>query len=145
MTDVVKLAERLYRKVNSQRVPMEVGTADLINLIEDAIRRLYVISGRAFLMSDDKFELDEEGVVTTFADTLISDEEEWVLLEAQISFYKWVQNNVDDQTSYTTDAMSVTHGDKPYEHIGQTIDRLSGERDRIWYAMVRYNQIGVAD
>lgn len=145
MTDVVKLAERLYRKVNSQRVPMEVGTADLINLIEDAIRRLYVISGRAFLMSDDKFELDGKGVVTTFADTLVSDEEEWVLLEAQISFYKWVQNNVDDQTSYTTDAMSVTHGDKPYEHIGQTIDRLSGERDRIWYAMVRYNQIGVAD
>lgn len=51
---------------------------------------------------------------------------------------------MDDQTSYTTDAMSVTHGDKPYEHIGATIDRLEGERDRIWYAMVRFNQLGVS-
>jgi len=54
-----------------------------------------------------------------------------------------VQASVDDQTSYTTDAMSVTHGDKPYEHIGQTIDRLEGELARIWYAMARYNQLGV--
>ena len=51
---------------------------------------------------------------------------------------------MDDQTSYTTDAMSVTHGDKPYEHIGATIDRLEGELARIWYAMVRFNQLGVS-
>lgn len=67
-----------------------------------------------------------------------------MLLQAQIAFYKWVQASVDDQTSYTTDAMSVTHGDKPYEHIGATIDRLEGERDRIWYSMVRFNQLGVS-
>lgn len=66
-----------------------------------------------------------------------------MLLKAQILFYKWVQASVDDQTSYSTDALSVTHGDKPYEHIGSTIDRLEGELARIWYAMVRFNQLGV--
>lgn len=51
---------------------------------------------------------------------------------------------MDDQTSYTTDAMSVTHGDKPYEHIGQTIDRLQKEMDIVWSRMVRFNQLGVS-
>ena len=65
-----------------------------------------------------------------------------MLLKAQILFYKWVQASVDDQTSYSTDAMSVTHGDKPYEHIGSTIDRIEKELSRTWYAMVRFNQLG---
>lgn len=51
---------------------------------------------------------------------------------------------MDDQVSYTTDAMSVTHGDKPYVHIGQTVDRLEGELARVWYSMIRYNQLGVS-
>lgn len=51
---------------------------------------------------------------------------------------------MDDSVSYTTDAMSVTHGDKPYEHIGATIDRLQKELDVIWSRMVRYNQLGVS-
>lgn len=51
---------------------------------------------------------------------------------------------MDDQVSYTTDALSVTHGDKPYVHIGSTIDRLEGELARVWYAMPRYNQLGVS-
>ena len=144
MTDIVKLARRLYKKIKSQNVPEEFGKGDQMDLIEDAIRQLYVISGRQALMSDDKFEYDENDYPESFADDLAQDEVEWVLLQAQVSFYKFVQASVDDQTSYTTDAMSVTHGDKPYEHIGQTIDRLEGERDRIWYSMIRYNQIGVS-
>ena len=68
----------------------------------------------------------------------------YVLLKAQILFYKWVQASMDDSVSYTTDAWSVTHGDKPYEHVGETINRLEGELSRIWYAMPRFNQLGVS-
>ena len=121
MTDVVKLAHQLYRKINQQQVPEEIGWVDLVHLIADAIEELYVISGRTFLYSEDKFTLN-----------------------AQIEFYKWVQASVDDQRSYSTDAMSVTHGDKPYEHIGATIDRLEKELAVIWTRMVRFNQLGVS-
>lgn len=145
MTDVVALAKRLHRKINSQRTPEEVHWMDQVNWIIDAIRQLYVISGRALNFSDDMFYRDEEIEGSLFLkDTLSLDEEEWVLLEAQIEFYKWVQASHDDLVSYSTDAMAVTHGNKPYEHIAATIDRLEGERNRIWYTMVRYNQIGVA-
>ena len=145
MTDVVKLANRLYRKVNQQQTPVPVGWIDLVQKIEDAIEDLYVISGRSSQFSEDMFEVDESGSVCTFAADLELDERKWIVKKAEIEFYKWVQASVDDQTSYSTDAMSVTHGDKPYEHIGQTIDRLQGELNRIWYTMTRYNQLGVAE
>ena len=145
MTDVVALGEKLFRRINQQTTPAEVDWTDLMHYIEDAIEDLYVISGRSSLYSEDKFEMDEYGRVCTFADDLELDERRWVIKKAEIEFYKWVQASVDDNTSFTTDAMSVTHGDKPYEHIGETIDRLNGELNRIWYAMTRFNQLGVAE
>lgn len=144
MTDVKKLAEQLYRKINQQNVPDEVDKDDLVFLIKEAIEHLYVISGRTFLYSEDKFTLDDYDVPESFADDLELDERQYVVQRAQIEFFKWVQASVDDQTSYTTDAMSVTHGDKPYEHIGQTIDRLEKELALTWSRMVRYNQLGVS-
>ena len=144
MTDVVALAQRLHRKINSQRTPEEVHWTDQVLWVAEAIRKLYVISGRAIQFNEDMFEYDESGDIMSFSETLSPDEVEWVLLEAQIEFYKWVQASHDDMVSYTTDAMAVTHGNKPYEHIGSTIDRLEGERNRIWYAMTRFNQIGVS-
>lgn len=144
MTDVVALAQRLYMRINQQTTPEPVGWIDLVHIIEEAIEDLYVISGRSALFSEDMFETDESGNVCTFSDTLALDERKWVIKKGEIEFYKWVQASVDDSTSYTTDAMSVTHGDKPYEHIGATIDRLQAELNRIWYAMTRYNQLGVS-
>ena len=145
MTDVVALAQRLHRKINSQRTPEEVHWTDQVLWISEAIRKLYVISGRYALFSEDMFTYDESGNIESFESDLSLDEQEWVLLEAQIEFYKWVQASHDDMVSYTTDAMAVTHGNKPYEHIAATIDRLEGERNRIWYTMTRYNQIGVSE
>lgn len=145
MTDVVNLAHRLYRRINQQVTPVKVGWSDLVSTIMDAIEDLYVISGRSSQFSEDMFEMDDSDSTCTFSGDLQLDERKWVVKKAEIEFYKWVQASVDDQTSYSTDAISVTHGDKPYEHIGNTIDRLQGELNRIWYAMTRFNQLGVAD
>ena len=78
MTDVVALAERLYKKVNQQRTPEEVVWTDLVNYIVEAIESLYVLSGRTFSFDDGKFEYDETGVAISFADELKSDEKQWV-------------------------------------------------------------------
>lgn len=144
MTDVVSLAYRLHRKIKWQEVPETVTYEDLVEIVCDAIRKLYVISGRTFLFSEDKFEVGDTEHELFFADDLQIDEVEWVLLECQIEFYKTCQSNVDNITSYTTDAMSVTHGDKPYKNLGETIDRLKDEQNVIWTRMVRFNQLGVS-
>ena len=144
MTDLQKLAKRLFNKIKWQEVPETVGFTDLIDLICDAIRKLYVISGRTFLFSEDMFVEDENGQIITFTADMEIDEVEWVLLESQIEFYKTCQSNVDNLTSYTTDAMAVTHGDKPYKNLSETIGGLKDEQNVIWTRMVRYNQLGVS-
>lgn len=146
MTDVVKLAKKLYRAINQQTTPETVGQLDLIYLIMDAIEELYIISGRQSQFSEDMFDMDTEApqIECTFADDLSTDERNWVVLDAEINFYKWVQNSVDDMFSYSTDAMTVSHGDKPYKNIGETIADRKEKLNRIWYSMIRYNQLGVS-
>lgn len=56
-----------------------------------------------------------------------------------INFFKLVQTNYNGLVSYTTDAMSVTHGDKPFQNLKDTIDGLKAERDVVWWRMVEYN------
>lgn len=144
MTNITDIAHRLFRKIKWQEVPEEVNHEDLVDLVCDAIRKLYVISGRTFMFSEDLFVEGEQNDIV-FQNDMEIDEVEWVLLESQIEFYKTCQSNVDDLTSYTTDAMAVTHGDKPFKNIGETIDRLKAEQNVIWTRMVRFNQLGVAE
>ena len=147
MTDLDMLAKRLFNKIKWQNTPEQIGADDLVDLICDAIRMLFVISGRTNLFSEDMFIYDEEdpdrASPVSFAYDFLIDEIEWILLSAQIEFYKTCQSNVDDLTSYTTDAMAVSHGDKPYKNLGETLDRLTDERNVVWTRMVRFNQLGV--
>jgi hypothetical protein len=141
------LAKRLFNKIKWQNTPEQIGADDLVDLICDAIRMLFVISGRTNLFSEDMFIYDEEdpdrASPVSFAYDFLIDEIEWILLSAQIEFYKTVQSNVDDLLSYTTDAMSLSHGDKPYKNISESLDRLTDERNVVWTRMVRFNQLGV--
>jgi hypothetical protein len=118
---------------------------------------LYVISGRTFVYSDDMFIDtppidDEEEAINSdedidglwFTEDLALDEQEWVLLEGEISFYNMALSNVDDLTSYTTDAMAVTHGDKPYKNIKSTVEDRQRKQAVVWTRMVRFNQLGVS-
>lgn len=144
MTDIVALTHRLYKKIKLQKVPETLHWTDQIDYITDGIRHLYVLSGRELQFSEDLFEYDESGHICSFANDLTLAETEWVLLDAQTEFYRFVQASVDDQVSYSTDATSVTHGDKPYEHIGETIDKLEMKKAVVWTRLVRYNQLGVS-
>lgn len=167
MTDIIKLAQRLHRRIRWQEIPEQLTSTDLMDILCDAIRMLYVISGRTFQFSEDMFvdtyEYDEpilpedEPVVIDHMDTkhvveeglwftedLKLDEQEWVLLEGEISFYNMALSNVDDLQSYTTDAMSVTHGDKPYKNIKATVEDRQMKQAVVWTRMVRFNQLGVS-
>ena len=138
MTDVIGLASRLFNRIEWQRVPDTVTREDLTEMIADAIRYLYVVTGRTEQFKDDMFTVSG-GLYSTFSQTLLLDEQEYVLLTAEIGFYKKVQASVSDQVSYTTDAMSVAHGDKPFANIQQKLTDLERDRRIIWYKMIRYH------
>lgn len=138
MTDIVLLARKLYERIEWQRVPDTVTQEDLTILIADAIRHLYVMTGRA-LMLDESMFVQEDGMYISFSEKLPADECEYVILTAELAMFKKVQTTVNDLTSYSTDAMTVTHGDKPYANLAQTIANLDEERLKVWYKMYRYH------
>lgn len=171
----------------------EVTQDDLLELIAEAIRELYVYIGRGDEEIEDKFiyeepdpepepEPDEDGQTdadsgddttdtgdhddTTdaddeggeeseqdseepepdpapieFADRLSPDEQLWVILTAALAFFKKTQSQYDGLVSYSTDAMAVTHGDAPFKNLQTKIDGIKGERDVVWWRMVRYNML----
>lgn len=59
MTDMGMLAERLKHRVEWQAVPEDMYTEDLTVFIADAIRYLYVITGRGLRFREDWFVRDE--------------------------------------------------------------------------------------
>lgn len=138
MTDMISLTSRLFDRIEWQRVPSTVAREDLTKLIADSIRYLYIVTGRSSLFQESMFTVDG-GLYSSFSDTLQLDEEEYVILTAEISFYKKVQTGVSDQVSYTTDAMSVSHGDKPFANLQQKLIDLESQRRIIWYKMTRFH------
>jgi hypothetical protein len=102
MTDIMKLAEALFTRIEWQSVNDPVTIEDMTGYIVEAIKTLYVMTGRAMLFSDDLIIKTEETYV--FKETLPLDEQEYVLVTAQVDFLRKVQTSVDNLTSYTTDA-----------------------------------------
>lgn len=137
MTDVIGLASRLFNRIEWQHTPDDVTKDDLAELVANAIRYLYVVTGRALEFNESMFTTGEDSY--TFSQTLQLDEEEYVILTAEINFYKKVQSSVSDQVSYTTDAMSVSHGDKPFANLQQKLVDLESQRRIIWYKMIRFH------
>lgn len=68
-------------------------------------------------------------------------EKKYVLICAQITFYKRVQADVNNITSYSTDALTVTGGDKPYAHLADTIDKLENERRIVFYKLDKFRLV----
>lgn len=92
------------------------------------------------MFSEDMFTVDG-GMYTSFSEKLEIDEKLYVLATAEIAFLRRVQSSVDDMTSYTTDAMAVTHGDKPFANLQQKIVDAEANRDKIWYKMIRFHHL----
>ena len=146
MTNVDDLVLELVRRTKYQ-TPPPGGTTydDYFYDIQSGIRRLYVDTGRYLLYDPNGYVLepaplkdDPDRTIWFYKDIFPADETMYILKAAEIEFYQVVQAKVNDQVSYSTDGLSVTHGDKPYANLGATIDRLERELRKLFYKMVRY-------
>ena len=105
MTELKRLAAELKQRTEWQDVPVQLTEADYQEIARQAIRQLYVMTGRSE-------QYDGEAAVT-----LNADEYEYALTTAEIAFYRKVQSDVNRIVGYSTDAMSITNADKPYANI----------------------------
>ena len=136
MTNITVLANELKTETAWQRTPDVVTDEDYLKMIVKAIKTLFIDTGRTFQYNNEMLVV--ENGETYFDYDLKIDEEKYVMLLAQISFFKKVQSDVNNIVSYTTDALSVTSADKPYTHLQNTISELENERRIVFYKMSRF-------
>lgn len=126
MTDVEQLAVELKQRTEWQDTPVELEDADYQEIVVQAIRHLYVMTGR-YLQFVRNTEIE-----------LTADEFEYVLTTAEMGFYRKVQADVNRIVGYSTDAMTITNADKPYANLSQTLTELANRQRILYYKMVRY-------
>lgn len=134
---VSDLASSLERKTKWQKTPMPLSEFDYVDMVKDAIKKLYIDTGRASVFHSSMFKTDIDGEVFLQTDLPI-DEEAYVMLCAQLGFFERVATDVNNIVGYVTDAMTVTNADKPYANLKDTMDRLERERRICYYKMARY-------
>ena len=116
----------LKQRTEWQDVPVQLTEADYQEIVRQAIRHLYVMTGRSE-------QYDGETAII-----LNADEYEYALTTAELAFYHKVRADVNRIVGYSTDAMSITNADKPYANISQTIAELSNRQRILYYKMTRF-------
>ena len=126
MTDMQKMAQELKQRTEWQDTPVELVHEDYLEIVRQAVRHLYVMTGR-YMQYDENIAI-----------ALSADEYEYVLTTAEIGFYRRVQSDVNRIVGYSTDAMTITNADKPYSNISQTVNELLNRQRILYYKMTRY-------
>ena len=126
MTDMQKMAQELKQRTEWQDTPVELVQEDYLEIVRQAVRHLYVMTGR-YMQYDENIAI-----------ALSADEYEYVLTTAEIGFYRRVQSDVNRIVGYSTDAMTITNADKPYANISQTVNELLNRQRILYYKMTRY-------
>ena len=120
------MAQELRQRTEWQDTPVELAHEDYLEIVRQAVRHLYVMTGR-YTQYDDSSEI-----------ALSADEYEYVLTTAEIGFYRRVQSDVNRIVGYSTDAMTITNADKPYSNISQTVNELLNRQRILYYKMTRF-------
>lgn len=137
MTSIANLIDELKFDVQFQSTPRAITDEEYISIVTRGIRKLYVDTGRSDEYVSIGYTTDDEYNLYFQAD-LTPVETEYVLIIAKKLFYETVQSSVNTMVSYSTNALTVTQGDKPYANIANTLDKLEHERIITYYKMIPY-------
>ena len=141
MLNISKMAKWLKEKTEWQETPAPLTDKNYLNMIIEGIERLFVDTGRSDLYNEDLYVQIEGTEDYGYDYDFPLDERRYIQICAQMNFFSKVQTDVNNAFGYTTDALSVTHADKPYENLDSTLGKLEQERRIIYYKMVRYTLI----
>ena len=140
MTDIGGLSEKLYQKIEWQKLPAgmtsEEKTRMLKNAIIEGIEDLFVVTGRAASYSSYTYNENDE-----FSYDLLLDERMYVMCYAEMAVYSKVRTQYTELLGYTTNALTVTNADKPYAYMTGSINELKKRLELYYYKMVRYSHL----
>lgn len=124
------LVEKVKSYTKFQQVPVPFTDEEYGNFVVDGIRGLYVDTGNS-----SGFDKDFDVETRTFKTTLTTAEYEYVVNGALMGFYSLVQQDVNRLVGYSTDSLSITHADKPYENISSEVERLKERQIEVFFVI----------
>ena len=136
--DIASMGNELKRRTVWQRTPEPLSDYDYRFMIIEALKFMFIMTGRASRYNNSVL-IWSGPLPVRYYDDIEPDEQEYILVSAEIMFYRKVQASVNNIVGYTTDALSVTNADKPYQYIAQTIKELEKKQRTLFYKMVRFN------
>lgn len=131
------LVDELRRLTKWQRTPQAIEYEEHLTMIINGIKYLYALTGRDQLFREDMFDVDTPAEAE-FDGTLNITEELIVMCAAQIEFYEKVRADKNAIVGYTTDALSVTNADKPFQYLTGTIEELQQKIRTAFYKLTPY-------
>lgn len=119
-TDLFDLVQKLKRETKWQRTPQPISDEDYLEMAIDGIRYFHMLTNQSSVDVDGL----ADRVAGTFPKTFNLTEMEIVMCAAQIKFYEQVRADKNAIVGFTTDAITVTNADKPYQYLTSTIEEL---------------------
>lgn len=111
--------------------------ARLFNIVIDSICNLYVMTGRDGSYGDHLYEMEDDVPVAYLPD-MRPVERMYVVTYAICEFTRKVKSDVNNIVGYTTDAMTITNADKPYQYLAQTVAEYEAKLRKLYYKMNNY-------
>ena len=109
MLSITDIALEIEEALSWQETPQPLSHLDYKKMVVRGIKRLFIDTGRALLYDTEKLNAGEDG--WTYDYDIKIDEERYIVICAQIEFFRKVQTDVNKAMGYTTDALSVTGAD----------------------------------
>jgi len=126
MTSLTEIQEDLISKVKFQKTPIPMTDSDYLIFVTKGVKRFYVDAG-----IEDNFVSDFDKTSGTILRTLTLTESEYATICAEIAFRNQIKDDLAEIVSYSTNALSVSNGDKPYKNLKETIDVLESRLSKL--------------
>lgn len=140
MLNITKMAEELKELTAWQEIPEVLWDDQYQDMIIRGIKRLFIDTGRAILYNAASYQrfMEDDTEYFGYDGTFEIDEERYIMICAQMEFFKRVQSDVNNIIGYSTNALTVTNADKPYENLKDSLLNLENERRILFFKMVRF-------
>lgn len=136
MLDVSKMIARLRMDMSMFNIAANLTDEQFAYFFIIGLERFYNATGQGYENVDALLTYDPltEELISVDRD-FSTIERSYVLVCAKIAIGKWAQANKAELVSYTTDALSVAHGDKPFKNITEMVGALEQERRELHYKL----------
>lgn len=137
MLNVTEMAEELREITAWQETPEVLSLPDYIKIVVRAVKRFFVDINHPDEYNQSLWTVNDSNETCYDRDFLL-DEEEYIKILCRLEFFQRVQTDVNNSFGYSTNALTLTNADKPYENLKDTISDIQHERRIAFNKMVRY-------